>query len=296
MSKANLIYFGSPGFSAQILESILKNKSSEINVVGVVTQPDTKVGRDQKLTPSSVAQVAGGYDLPVFKPIKLDDSNLSHLKLLKPDIFLVVSYGKIIPKSWLATPSIGTFNLHFSLLPKYRGALCISEAVRNQDQVTGVTLMAMSEGLDQGPLIQSREVNIDIDDNVESLTTKLTRIAILLLGEYLPLLANKKFSSNPQNNDKATLTPTTKTRNRDSAFIGWSVIQKALIGEDATKTHALIRSLNPDPGAWTKVDNLEIKLIQTHLNQKENKLSLEIVQVPGKKPISWSQFQIGHSI
>ncbi|HEX9008407.1 MAG TPA: methionyl-tRNA formyltransferase, partial [Patescibacteria group bacterium] len=137
MAKPNLIYIGSPEFSAQILEHLLT--TGIVNVVGVVTQPDKPQGRKQLIVPSPVAQMAANYDLPVFKPAKLDEANLSHLKLLKPDIFLVVSYGKIIPQSWLDLPTIGTFNIHFSLLPKYRGALCISEAIKNQDVETGVT-------------------------------------------------------------------------------------------------------------------------------------------------------------
>ncbi|MFZ2202479.1 MAG: formyltransferase family protein, partial [Microgenomates group bacterium] len=119
MSAKNLVYFGSPDFSAQILQSLLP-PSKLVRVVGVVTAPDKPRGRKQILTPSPVAQTAAKHDLPVFKPAKLDDANFSHLSLLKPDIFLVVSYGKIIPRSYLNTPTIGTFNIHFSLLPKYR--------------------------------------------------------------------------------------------------------------------------------------------------------------------------------
>ena len=289
MAKKNLIYFGSPEFSSQILESILGLS----HVVAVVTSPDRPLDRKQILTPSPVALTAGKFDLPIFKPEKLDDANLAHLKLLKPDISLVVSYKKIIPPSWLTTPTLGTFNLHFSLLPKYRGALCISEAIRNQDQQTGVTLMLMDAGLDTGPIISQAKITIDIDDNVKSLTNKLTQTGLKLLSEYLPLISSGKLASYPQDNSKATLTPTTKTRNRDSAFIGWSEVKKAIAGENAAATHALIRSTNPDPGAWTKVDDIDLKLIQTHLTPG-NKLEIEIVQIPGKTPITWKNFTSGH--
>jgi len=294
----NLIYFGSPAFSAKILESILNLKC---DVVAVVTTPDKSLGRKQVLTPSPVSQLASKHNLPVFKPERLDDTNLTHLKLLKPNIFLVVSYGKIIPKSWLTTPTIGTFNLHFSLLPKYRGALCVSEPIKNQDRQTGVTLMAMDEGMDTGPIISQEKVSIDINDNCETLTNKLTQAGIKLLAAQLPQITTSyhKLPIFPQNNTLASYTPTTKTRNRQSAFIPWSEIKKALDGKGGSATHALIRSLNPDPGAWTKIPvgahhdapstEIEIKIIKTSLKRHPG-LDIELVQLPGKTPISWQQF------
>ena len=314
----NLVYFGSPAFSAKILESVIRIQNSEFKTIGVVTQPDKLLGRRQVLTPSPVAQIAAKYDLPVFKPEKLDDGNLSHLKLLKPDLFLVVSYGKIIPASWLTTPVIGTFNLHFSLLPKYRGALPISEAIKNGDRETGVTLMQMDELLDHGPIISQAKISIDINDNCEALANKLTQAGIELLAANLSHLASGKFPSTPQDNSQASYTPTTKTRTRQSAFIPWPDIQRAMSNEQsALTTHALNRSLNPDPGAWTKIGDLEIKIIKTSLKCHpresgpwsplrgdpsylyrfpiESGMTLDTIQLPGKNPISWKQFTSGHS-
>lgn len=316
----NLVYFGSPAFSAQILSSLLSPSKLEEDarysreegvVVAVVTQPDKPQGRKQVLAPSPVAQLATKYDLPVFKPEKLDDENLTHLKLLRPDIFLVVSYGKIIPKDWLTSPKIGTFNLHFSLLPKYRGALCISEAIKNQDTETGVTLMVMDEDMDTGPIISQEKVSLDINDNCETLTNKLTLAGIKLLAAQLPQISTNyhKLPTFPQDNSLATYTPTTKTRNRQSAFIPWSEIKKAMAGEGGSATHTLVRSLNPDPGAWTRIpvsssqnqvsSELEVKIIKTRLDTKylpadRQGLILDTIQLPGKSPISWKQFIGGH--
>ena len=307
----NIIYFGSPAFSAEILEPLIKNSPlSEggdkegvlFRLAGVVTQPDKPQGRKQVLTPSPVAQLATEYNLPVFKPEKLDEANLAHLKLLKPDLFLVVSYGKIIPKPWLTLPKIGTFNLHFSLLPKYRGALCISEAIKNQDTETGVTLMAMDEGMDTGPIISQEKISIDINDNCETLTNKLTQVGIKLLATQLPQITTNyhKLPIFPQDETLATYTPTTKTRNRQSAFIPWEEIKPCLEKSQISNIksqmlHALIRSLNPDPGAWTKIGDLELKIIRTSLENylkiKNCKLKIDLVQLPGKTPISWQQFQ-----
>lgn len=284
--KPNLVYFGSPEFSATILESILKSDS--VNVVGVVTTPDKPSGRNLTLTPSPVAVFSESRQLPTYKPEKLDESNLAHLKLLKPDIFLVASYGKIIPKSYLQTPKIGTFNIHFSLLPKYRGALCISEAIKNQDKTTGVTLMEMDEFLDHGAIISQSEIPIDIDDNTATLTTKLTQVAITLLADKLPEICAQKYSKTAQDETKAVFTPSHKTLNHQSAFIPYEKLP------DGPEIHALIRSLNPHPGAWTTIGGLDIKILETSL--LENKLVIETVQLSGKSPISWKQFLSGHPL
>lgn len=290
MPPANLVYFGSPDFSAEILASLLPTRT--VLVVGVVTNPDKPRGRKQVLTPSPVAAAAAKYDLPVFKPVKLDDAHLHHLKLLKPDLFLVIAYGQIIPRSYLDTPTIGTFNIHFSLLPRYRGALPISEALKNGDQETGVSLMQMDEALDHGPIISQTKVGIDINDNCQTLTTKLTQAGIKLLADRLPSLAQNKFTSKPQEESATTLTPSTKTRTRQNAFIPWEKIKAALDGQDALAVHNLIRSANPDPAAWTKIDSQELKIIKTSL--LSNQLVIESVQLPGKPVVSWRQFVSGH--
>jgi len=290
--KPNLIFFGSPLFSATILESIVKNDC--INVVGVVTTPDKPTGRKLTLTPSPVATLASTHDLPVYKPTKLDDANLAHLKILKPDIFLIVSFGKIIPKNWLETPRIGTFNIHFSLLPKYRGALCISEAIKNQDKETGVTLMEMDELLDHGPIISQSKVNIETDDNVATLTTKLTQAAIMLLDDKIPEICAQNYHKKDQDENLATFTPSHKTISHQSAFISFEKIINATEGINASPMHALVRSLNPEPGAWTKIQGKDVKIIKTSLT--ENKLIIDTVQLPGKSPIAWKQFIQGHPI
>lgn len=288
--KPNLIYFGSPEFSAQILESIIK--SDLVNVVGVVTTPDKPTGRRLTLTPSPVASLAGSYDLPIYKPVKLDDANLAHLRLLKPDIFLVVSFGKIIPQNYLDTPKIGIYNIHFSLLPKYRGALCISEALKNQDKETGVTLMEMDALLDHGPIIAQTKLPIDITDNTATLTTKLTQAAITLLADKLPEICAQNYQKTAQDETHVVFTPSHRTQTRENAFIPYEKILIAQNGIESSSLHALIRSLNPEPGAWTTINDLDIKILGTSL--QDDKLSLDTVQLPGKSPISWKQYLSGH--
>lgn len=290
MIKKNLLYFGTPHFSAEILKHLLT--LSEINVVGVVTQPDKPQGRKQTLTPSAVAQLANDYNLPVYKPQTLDQANLAHLRLLKPDITLVVSYGKIIPQSYLDLPLIGTFNLHFSLLPKYRGALCISEAIKNQDSTTGVTLMQMDAKLDHGPIISQATLPIDQNDDVVSLTTKLTHSAKELLTEKIPEICAQSYTTFLQDESLATFTPSHRTLTRQTAFIPFETLQEA-IQTNGSAIHALIRSLNPEPGAWTQINGNDIKILKTELHN--NRLILSTIQQAGKSPISWTQFLAGHS-
>lgn len=282
MKPIKLIYFGTPDFSATILSTLIKDKNTDI--VGVVTQPDKPKGRKKITTPSPVAELAQKENIPVFKPVKLDQSNLQHIKLLQADTFLVAAYGQIIPQSWLDTPKTNTLNIHFSLLPKYRGALCVSESIKNQDQETGVTLMEMDAKLDHGPILAQEKLTIKDSDNTKTLTDKLTTLAISLITKNQPL--NKIKTKKDQDHQKATYTPSTKTRTRQSAFID------TLKTNDPKKLHALIRSLNPDPGAWTKINGKEIKLIQTKI--VDDKLEVITVQIPGKNPIPWQQFKQGY--
>lgn len=282
----NIIYFGSPEFSAKILESLLAGSDPAIKVVAVVTNPDKLVGRNQVLTPSPVAQLAQKHHLPTFKPQTLDDQNLLHLKLLKPDLFLIAAYGKIIPQSWLDLPTIAPLNLHFSLLPKYRGALCIQQALKNQDKETGVTLMQVDAEMDHGPILAQRKQTIDLNDNTATLTEKLTLKAIELL-EKIPEFVEGTIKPIPQDHSQASYTPSYRELTHANAFIPWSELQQAIAGKNAAKTHALIRSLNPEPGAWTKQGGLEFKILRTTL--ENDKLTLDQVQIPGKNPISFKQ-------
>ncbi len=229
----NLVYFGSPSFSATILNTLIKNQ--DLNIVGIVTSPDQPVGRQLTSTPTPVAGIAAKYDLPVFKPEKLDDAHLAHLRLLKPDLFLVVSYGQIIPPAYLTATK--TLNVHFSRLPKYRGALCVSTAIKNGDAETGITLMEMIEKLDAGPVIAQSRVRIDPEDNTQTLTDKLTQTAIGLLNQKLFQYLGGEITATAQDESLATYTPSYKTRTRQSAYLDWEKIKSALDGTNAVSTH-----------------------------------------------------------
>lgn len=305
----NLVYFGSPSFSADILESLITNPPENIKVVAVVTNPDRPTGRHQRLSPSPVAQLAQQHHLPIFKPDKLNSSNLAHIKLLNPHLFLIAAYGKIIPPDWLDLPQIAPLNLHFSLLPQYRGALCIHEAIKNQDQSTGVTLMEVDTGLDHGPIIAQTKQSISLSDDSASLTKKLTKKAIQLTKIVLPVYLNwhqhKTTTPNiphikiylppqPQDHTQATYTPPASSLNHASAYIPWPNLRQAIKGHQSAIIHALIRSLNPQPGAWTNINHQPLKILSTTL--KQDRLEIDRIQLPGKNPITWTQFLSGHPL
>lgn len=304
----NLVYFGSPEFSKRVLQRL--NNSKFFRVVAIVTNPDKPLGRGKIITPTPVGQFAQDNHLPVFKPEKLNEDNLAHLKLFKPDIFLVFAYGKIIPQSYLDTPSLGTLNIHLSLLPKYRGALCVSEAIKNGDKTTGYTLMVMDKDLDHGPIITQKELVISDTVDTTALTEELTDLALDTIEHDLKAYVDWKkdgITTNdptitlpPQEQDhqSAILTPRTSQNTKQNAYIAWEEVQKAINGVNAHQVSCFIRSNNQDPGANTKVSTqkgeIELKLLKVHT--KDGRLSLDLVQIPGKNPVTWTQFQSGYQI
>lgn len=304
----NLVYFGSPEFSKRVLEKL--NSSKEFRVVAIVTNPDKPLGRKKLITPTPVGQFAQDNHLPVFKPEKLNEDNLAHLKLFKPDIFLVFAYGKIIPQSYLDTPTLGTLNIHLSLLPKYRGALCVSEAIKNGDKTTGYTLMVMDKDLDHGPIITQKELPISDTTNTTTLTEDLTDLTLKTIEDDLLAFVNWKKDGQlskdqtihlppiEQNHDKAVLTPRTSQNTKQNAYISWEEVKEAMDSKDAHKVSCFIRSHNDDPGANTKIKTqkgeIELKLLKVHT--QDDHLILDQVQIPGKNPVTWAQFQAGYQI
>jgi methionyl-tRNA formyltransferase len=306
--KYNVVFFASPEFAVKILQNL--TTLDFINVRAVVTNPDKPQGRKQILTPTPIAAYAQEVHLPVFKPQKLDDQNLAHLKLFSPDIFIVVAYGKIIPTSYLNTPKIATLNVHYSLLPKYRGALCVKEAIANGDPQTGVTLMEMDEALDHGAIISTHILKIESNHQIDTLTNDLTDLSIKHLGEDLKAYIDYKVKGTktikadiflpptPQDESQATFTAKTRENTKANSFVSFSDLVSAMDGKNAHMIDAKIRSNTPEPGSWTKITTqkgeISLNILKSHLDQ--DKLSLDIVQIPGKNPVTWKQFTSGYQL
>ena len=199
----NILYAGTPNSSAEILKCLAQNDS--INVKGVITQPDKAGKRGKKLNDSPVSLMANSYDLDLFKPHKLNNKDFKEkIKILEVDFLIVVAYGKILPKWLLELPSVSSINIHFSLLPKYRGASPIQSALLNGDKETGITFIEMSEKLDSGNIISTEKTKIFMDDNKVKLETRLTGMSIKKINNVLIESAKQNKSSIKQDDSNAS--------------------------------------------------------------------------------------------
>lgn len=235
-----IVFFGTSDFSVPILERL--RSLPEFEVVEVVTQPDRPVGRHKVMQSPPVKRLAGTLGIPVFQPERLKgEEALSRFRELGADVFVVVSYGRILPKALLEIPPHGAVNVHASVLPKHRGASPIAGAILAGDGITGVTIMRMDEKMDEGPVLAiSEDVPIGSDDTRASLGEKLQHVATDLIGPTLLEYLEGRIEPKPQDPGKATYTPILK---REDGLIDW----KASAEEIARK----VRGLDPWPGTHT---------------------------------------------
>lgn len=200
-----LVFFGTPDFAVPSLQYLIDRANYE--VVGVVTQPDTRRGRGNEVSPSPVKEVARRYGLPVWQPQKLrhDRELWETLNQLEPDFFVVVAYGQILPQAVLDIPRSGCINVHGSLLPKYRGAAPIQWALVRGETRTGVTTMLMDAGIDTGAMLLRAEIPILPEDNYATLSHKLAHLGAELLGQTLDQF--HQITPVPQDDSLASYAP-----------------------------------------------------------------------------------------
>ena len=194
-----IVFMGTPVFATNILQSLIDN----YEVVGVVSQPDKEVGRKKILTNTPIKELALNNNIEVFQPVKIRND---YQKIVEwnPDLIVTCAYGQIIPKEVLDIPRLGCINVHASLLPKYRGGAPIHRAIINGDSETGITIMYMDVGMDTGDMISKRSIPIEIDDNLETLSNKLSKLGSELLIEVLPDIISGNTSPVKQNEDEVT--------------------------------------------------------------------------------------------
>ena len=185
-----IVFWGTPEYSLRSLE-VINNSNHEL--VGVITQPDKKRSRGNKLIPSPVKQYAIKNNIPVISPnqIKNNEDFSNQLKELIPDIFIVIAYGKILSKEILNIPKYGCWNAHASLLPKWRGAAPIQRALLSGDKYTGVGIMKMEEGLDTGDILIEEKIIIEKNENLNTLQRKLSHLSAKLIIKSIDLLSTK---------------------------------------------------------------------------------------------------------
>ena len=227
---------------------------SDIEVAAVVTNPDRPAGRGMKLKPSPVKETAQRAGLDVIQVAKARDPELhERLVALGPDVAVVVAYGSILPAALLEVPRKGFVNLHFSLLPLYRGAAPVQRSIMNGDDMTGVSVMVLTEGMDEGPVIVRREEPIAPDDTSATVGSRLAVKGAEVLVEALAGYLDGSLVPQPQDDAEATYAPKITT---EDARIDWSA--------DARSIRDLVRALDPHPGAWTTLDELRLKVLQVH--------------------------------
>src|SRR6516225_4722407 len=310
-----IVFIGTGEIGVPTLNTLL---NSEHEVVGVVTQADKPVGREQRIEPPPIKKVitrSGSFQTPkafgagkpplleVFQPPKIKDPQaIEHIRRLLPDLIVVAAYGQILPRDVLQIPRLACLNLHVSLLPRWRGAAPIQAAIAAGDCETGITAMYMDEGLDTGDILLQRNIKILPNDTGGSLHDRLAQIAPEALLESLRLVAAGSAPRIPQDHARATYAPKLK---REHGLIDWS--------ESAEAIERKIRAYNPWPGAFMKVDSQNVKIFWASVvdldgqpgeilrSDKElivatgkGALSLAEVQLEGKRRMTTADFLRGH--
>ena len=239
MPALRIIFMGTPDLAAASLRALLR--VPKFQIVAVVTQPDRPKGRDLKLQPSPVKQLALEAGLPVLQPEKArDEKFIAELRALQPELIAVAAFGQILPKAILDLPRLGCLNVHTSLLPKYRGASPIQSAILNGDETTGVTIMQMDVGLDTGDMLMQNATPIRDEDNAATLHDRLAEMGAELLVETIHGLVDGKLHAFKQ--DAALATHVAKIRKEDGNIV-WNQPARAIWNR--------IRAFTPWPGAFT---------------------------------------------
>jgi methionyl-tRNA formyltransferase len=311
-----IVFIGTGDIGVPTLRALL---NSEHELVGIVTQPDKPVGRDQVIEPPPIKKLitaigtvesgeghsAGGQRrrIEILQPTKIKDPEATeNIRKLAPDLIVVMAYGQILPKAVLEVPPLACLNVHASLLPRWRGAAPIQAAIAAGDRETGVTLMYMDQGLDTGDILLQRRVEILPNDTGGSVHDRLADVAPEALLESLRLVAAGNAPRIPQDNSIATHAPKLK---REHGLIDWS--------ESAQVIERKIRAFNPWPGAFMKIDNQNLKIFSASVvnvsgqpgeilrSDKElvvgagqRAVYLSEVQLEGKRRMTGAEFLRGH--
>ena len=238
--KARILFMGSGDIACQTLERLLAGSDE---VVAVVTQPDRPQGRKLKVAPCAVKAFAESREVQILSPERVGaEGSVQDIRDRTPDLIVVAAYGQYIKPAILAVPRLGSINLHPSLLPKYRGAAPIQMAIANGEQNTGVTILYVSEDMDAGDIILQREVAIDPDDTVETMTPKLAKMGADMIMEAIDLVRQGRAPRVPQDDSHATYV---KKLTKEDGRIDWSL--------PANTIRNRIRGFTPWPGCYCQV-------------------------------------------
>lgn len=263
--ELKIVFMGTPQFSVPVLDSLIKN----YKVKAVVTQLDKQVGRSGKIAYPPVKQLALDNNILVLQYQKIKESYQEIIDL-EPDLIVTCAYGQILPKELLDYPKYGCINVHASLLPKLRGGAPIHRSIINGDKKTGITIMYMAPGMDDGDIITQEEVEITDTDTASTLHDKLSILGSKLLIETLPSILNNTNKRIPQDESKVTFAPIIKPEDEKLDF-----------NKTTYQIYNQIRGLNSFPGAYFMLDNKRFKVWESIISDDtfSNKLNGEIVKI-----------------
>lgn len=296
MKDLKVIFMGTPDFCVPILEML----NEKCNVIKVVTQPDKEVGRKKEIVFSPIKKKAIELGIDVIQPVKIKEE-YEEITNLNPDIIITCAYGQIVPEVILNCPRLGCINVHASLLPKLRGGAPIHKSIIYGYDKTGITIMYMDKGMDTGDMISKKEIIIEDSDTAETLHDKLQSISVDLLLETLPSIINGTNKREKQNDEEATYA---YNISREEEYVSFNKSSREVFNQ--------IRGLNSWPGAYSTLEDVNIKLWASKINDKTysekpgtivniDKNGLEVVtkdssilitelQVPGKKKMHIKDF------
>lgn len=245
MKNLKVVFMGTPEFAVPVLEKLIENT----NVKLVVSQPDAYIGRKKILTPSPIKSLAIENNIETFTPYKIKEDYEKIIEV-NPDIIITCAYGQIIPKVLLDLPKYKCINVHASLLPKYRGGSPIGKSIMEGDDQTGITIMYMAEGMDDGDIIKQKSINILDEDNIHTLSNKLSVLGAELLIETLPNILDGTFKQIKQDETKVTYAYTPK---RSDELIDFN--------DNSKNIHNKIRALTPY--TYCLLDGKEMKIVSS---------------------------------
>jgi len=295
MTALRIVFAGTPEFGLPCLEALAASKHQ---LQAVYTQPDRPAGRGRKLQASAVKTWALAHDLPVYQPLNFkDEDSVAQLRSLEADVMVVIAYGLILPKKILDIPRLGCINVHASLLPRWRGAAPIQQAVLQGDACSGVTIMQMDVGMDTGDSLRELSCTLAPDETAGSLHDKLAALSAEPLLQTLDALASGQAEARPQIHEQATYAGKIS---KEQADINWN--------QPAVAIDRLIRAFNPWPIAYTHAGDEVLRIHQARVEASNSKavpgsilaidkngmlvatadqaLRVQRIQFPGGKPMS----------
>lgn len=262
-----VLFAGTPAVAVPSLDALVK---AGFNIVAVLTRPDAPVGRKRVLTPSPVAARAMELGIEVIRAAKVDADTTARIAKFAPDVAAIVAYGGIVPKAALGVPRHGWVNLHFSLLPAWRGAAPVQRSIIAGDDVTGAVTFQLEEGLDTGPVFGTLTETVRPEDTAGDLLERLSISGAVLLSQTLSAIDAGQAAPQPQNGE-ISLAPKLTL---DDGRLDWQ--------QPALAVNRRARGVTPEPGAWTTLEGQRVKLEPVALRPEINDLPAGSIRVEGK--------------